>query len=127
MRHPLLTASTGYHSTILEHEHTVKVYAVLERPQKTVELAPQLASWQHAGFQHKIHKNGKPLYRNSGANFCFENRKVQPSIHAGTKIHLHGFHASSGGLSICIFLLSGAQRSHVIHILAVFFFSQSFA
>jgi hypothetical protein len=57
--HPLLTASTGYHSTILEHEHTVQIYAVLERPQKTVELAPQLASWQHAGFQHKIRKNGK--------------------------------------------------------------------
>lgn len=59
MDHPLLTAITGYHSTILEHEHTVLIHAVLERPQKVVEPCPQLASWQHAGSQHKTHKNDK--------------------------------------------------------------------
>lgn len=57
--HPLLTASTGYHSTILEHEHTFQIYSVLERPREVVKLSPQLASWQHAGFQHKIHKDGE--------------------------------------------------------------------
>lgn len=59
MGHPLLTASTGYHSTILEHERTFLVYAVLVRPREVVKLSPQLALWQHAGFQHKIHKDGE--------------------------------------------------------------------